>query len=301
MLTLEQFGLFAVADGVGGAQAGDVASQMAMEMVGEAFLHYGDTVDPEEILRVSIERANEAIYQMAAELPQLSSMATTLAAIQVSGEIVTIAHVGDSRVYRLDPDGQLHRETNDHSMVEEEVRAGRMTPEQALNHPGRNVISRAVGAEPTVDVEIKTIIVDPGSSFLICTDGVTRHITDEELEHLLTTGMSPEMLCQQIKDICYERGAEDNLTAILVKQHVQTAPTDVSLAMDDEMETETVATERPLSYEQTQEQVVFDTEDAYSARAAESETFETIEDTPPEENDVQTCLLYTSPSPRDRG
>ncbi len=247
MLSLEQFGLFAVADGVGGAQAGDVASQMAMEILGEAFLHYGDTVDPEEIMKVSIERANEAIHQMATELPQLASMATTLAAIQVSGDIVTIAHVGDSRVYRLDPDGKLHRETDDHSMVEEEVRAGRMSPDQAANHPGRNIISRAVGAEETVDVEIKTIMTDPGSAFLLCTDGVTRHITDEELEHLLTTGMSPEMLCQQIKDICYERGAEDNLTAIIARSTLMAGDAEApapSFRDEMDLETETVATAR---------------------------------------------------------
>ncbi|MBX3244247.1 MAG: protein phosphatase 2C domain-containing protein [Acidobacteria bacterium] len=216
-ISLDQANLYAVADGVGGAQAGDVASQMAVEILGEAFAHYGDTVDPEEIMKVAIERANEAIFQMASELPQLSSMATTIAAIHLSTNIATIAHVGDSRVYRLDPQGHLHRETDDHSMVEEEVRAGRMTPEQALTHPSRNIISRAVGAADTVEVDIKTILIDPGSVYLLCSDGITRHISDNELEHLLATGMSPEMLCEQMKDLCYERGAEDNLTAIIIK------------------------------------------------------------------------------------
>ena len=292
MLSLEQFGVFAVADGVGGAQAGDVASQMAMEIIGEAFLHYGDTVDPEEILRVSMERANEAIHQMATELPQLSSMATTVAAIQVSGDIVTIAHVGDSRVYRLDPDGRLHRETDDHSMVEEEVRAGRMTPEQALNHPGRNIISRAVGAEPTVDVEIKTIMTDPGSTFLVCTDGVTRHISDDELEHLLTTGMSPEMVCQQIKDICYERGAEDNLTAILVRAETQqTAAEEPVRAAADEMETETVATARPAFEEQARDEIVFESDDAFDASESETETFEAHDSDLAEEREIEMVEL----------
>ncbi|HMS10334.1 MAG TPA: protein phosphatase 2C domain-containing protein, partial [Pyrinomonadaceae bacterium] len=175
-IAIDASGLYAVADGVGGAQAGDVASQMAVEILGEAFTHYGDSVDPEDIMQVALERANEAIYRMSTELPQLSTMATTIAAIHISGNIVTIAHVGDSRVYRVDPEGLLHRETNDHSLVEEEVRAGRMTPEQAANHPSKNVISRALGAEATVAVELKTIMVDPGTSFLICSDGITRHI-----------------------------------------------------------------------------------------------------------------------------
>ncbi len=216
-LSLEKIGVFAVADGVGGAQAGDVASQMAMEILAEAFVHYVDSVDPEEIMKVAIERANEAIFQMASDLPQLASMATTVAAIHLSGNIATIAHVGDSRVYRVDPEGTLFRETDDHSVVEEEVRAGRMTPEQALTHPSRNVISRAVGAESTVEVDVRTIMVDPGTMFLICSDGITRHIPDDEIEHLLTTGMNLEMLCQQMKDICFERGAEDNLTAVVVR------------------------------------------------------------------------------------
>ncbi len=244
-LSLDKIGVFAVADGVGGAQAGDVASQMAMEILGEAFVHYVDSVDPEEIMKVAIERANEAIFQMASDLPQLASMATTVAAIHVSGNIATIAHVGDSRVYRVDPEGSLFRETDDHSVVEEEVRAGRMTPEQALNHPSRNVISRAVGAESTVEVDIRTIMIDPGTMFLICSDGITRHISDEEIEHLLTTGMNLEMLCQQMKDMCYERGAEDNLTAVVVRIEPEIGTRDaMDMALPIDGEDETIATSR---------------------------------------------------------
>lgn len=216
-LLLEQKGVFAVADGVGGAQAGDVASQMAVEILGEAFINFSDDIDPEQIMRTAIERANQAVFQMAGDLPQLSAMASTVAAVQISGNIATIAHVGDSRVYRVDPEGYLHRETNDHSVVEEEVRAGRMTAEQAANHPSRNVISRAVGAESTVDVDIRTIMIEPGTIFMLCSDGVTRHISDDEIGRLLTTGMQPELICEHIKELCYERGAEDNLTAIVVK------------------------------------------------------------------------------------
>ncbi len=247
-LSLDNIGVFAVADGVGGAQAGDVASEMAMEILGEAFTHYVDSVDPEEIMKVAIERGNEAIFQMASDLPQLSSMATTVAAIHISGNIATIAHVGDSRVYRLGPDGTLSRETADHSVVEEEVRAGRMTPEQALTHPSRNVISRAVGAESTVEVDVRTIMVEPGTMFLVCSDGITRHISDDEIEHLLTTGMNLEMLCQQMKDICYERGAEDNLTAVVVRIEPETGTQDavgqINSASLIDPEEETIATSR---------------------------------------------------------
>lgn len=216
-LEMPQCGIFAVADGVGGAQAGEVASQMAMELLGEAFTNLGAGNDAESALRAAIGQANSAIYQMAQELPQLSSMATTVVALHLSGEIATIGHVGDSRLYRVDPDGNLFRETDDHSMVAEEVRAGRMTEEQAENHPSRNIISRALGAEPTVLPDLKTIMIDPGTSFLLCSDGITRHVTDAEIKGVLTFGGEPADICDYLKGLCYERGAEDNLTAVVVK------------------------------------------------------------------------------------
>lgn len=216
-LEMNSNGLFAVADGVGGAQAGDVASQMAVEILGEAFAHLPANSDAEEVMKIAIERANEAIYQMASDLPQLSTMATTIVALHVSGNIATIGHVGDSRLYRLDKKGNLYRETQDHSVVEEEVRAGRMTMAQAATHPSRNVISRALGADSSVEVDMKTIMFEPPSTFLICSDGITRHLDDFELRDLLLSGETPSEIVAQMKEICYERGAEDNLTAVIAK------------------------------------------------------------------------------------
>ncbi len=222
-LEMNQSGIFAVADGVGGAQAGDVASQMAMEILGEAFINLPSGADVESVMRTAIERANTAIHQMAHELPQLSSMATTIVALHLDGPVATICHVGDSRLYRVNREGELFRETDDHSVVADEVRAGRMTEEQAENHPSRNVISRALGAEATVDVEIKTIMIEPGTSFLICSDGITRHIADAEIKGVLTFGGDPVDICEYLKGLCYERGAEDNLTAVVVKIPATTA------------------------------------------------------------------------------
>ncbi|MFM9904262.1 MAG: protein phosphatase 2C domain-containing protein [Pyrinomonadaceae bacterium] len=216
-LEMNQSGIFAVADGVGGAQAGEVASQMAIEIVGEAFANFADGADAEDVMRAAIERSNTAIYQMAHELPQLASMATTIVALHLAGNIATIGHVGDSRLYRVDREGNLFKETDDHSVVAEEVRAGRMTEEQAANHPSRNIISRALGAEPTIEAEIKTIMVEPGTSFLICSDGITRHVGDQEIKGVLTFGGDPADICEYLKSLCYERGAEDNLTAVVVK------------------------------------------------------------------------------------
>ncbi len=216
-LEMSKIGIYAVADGVGGAQAGEVASQMAMEILGEAFANRHDGDDAETVMRTAIEQANVAIHQMAHELPQLSSMATTVVALHLDENIATIGHVGDSRLYRVDRDGNLNPETDDHSMVAEEVRAGRMTAQQAENHPSRNVISRALGAETTVDVDLKTIMVDPGTAFLICSDGITRHVSDQEIKGVLTFGGAPAEICEYLKNLCYERGAEDNLTAVVVK------------------------------------------------------------------------------------
>jgi protein phosphatase len=211
-------GIFVVADGVGGADAGEVASQTAVDVLNDAFrTRISDGEDVEDLMELAIQRANSSIHQMASENPRFSMMATTVVALHLDGHRATIGHVGDSRLYRVSPDGKLHRETEDHSIVEEEVRAGRMTPEQAANHPSKNVISRALGAEPAVEADMKVIEVEDGSAFLLCTDGITRHLGDNELRELLTSGRTPNDLCEEMKARCYQRGAEDNLTAVVVQ------------------------------------------------------------------------------------
>jgi protein phosphatase len=248
---MSNLGLFAVADGVGGAQAGDVASQMAMEILGEAFTNQSPNSDAEDVMKIAIERANSAIFQMSSDLPSLSMMATTIVALHLSGNIATIGHVGDSRLYRLDGKGSLYRETQDHSVVEEEVRAGRMTAAQAANHPSRNVISRALGAESGVEVDMKTIMFEPNTAFMVCSDGITRHITDFEIRELLFSNASPADICQRMKVLCYERGAEDNLTAVIVKivgtaTEIQETPPTKQLS---EIEEVTVASARSATAE----------------------------------------------------
>lgn len=231
MLEMPQSGIFAVADGVGGAQAGEVASQMAVEILSEAFSNKRPEQDAEAVMRLAISQANSAIYQMAQELPQLSSMATTVVALHINEDVATIGHVGDSRLYRVDREGNLFTETDDHSMVADEVRAGRMTPEQAENHPSKNIINRALGAEPSVVVDLKTIMIEPGTAFLLCSDGITRHVSDAEIKGVLTFGGAPAEVCEYLKDLCYQRGAEDNLTAVVVKVASDRARTEFEGAM----------------------------------------------------------------------
>lgn len=244
-LELPAHGLYAVADGVGGAQAGDVASQMAVEILQEAFTNLRDGGDVEDLMKLAIERANESIYQMSHELPQLATMATTVVALHVDGNIATIGHVGDSRLYRLDARGNLFRETQDHSMVEEEMRAGRLTAAQAAHHPGKNVISRALGAEGTVEVDMKTIMFEPNTTFLLCSDGITRHIEDTEIRELLKSPNPAAQICEDMKHICYGRGAEDNLTAVILRTGASAAE-HTATANPADLEENTIATARPL-------------------------------------------------------
>src|SRR5712691_2109261 len=191
--------IFAVADGVGGAEAGEVASKTAVEVLDEAFRHQSNGADIEDLMELAIQRANASIHQMSQEHAKFSMMATTIVALHIEGNVATIGHVGDSRLYRLTPAGQLVRETEDHSVVQEEVRAGRMTPEQAANHPSKNVISRALGAENSVEVDMKVIEVEEGTEFLLCTDGITRHIPDHELRQLLLTHDDLATACAELK------------------------------------------------------------------------------------------------------
>jgi serine/threonine protein phosphatase PrpC len=226
-------GIFSVADGVGGAEAGEVASQTAIEVLDEAFRHKEENADVEDLMELAIQRANASIHKMAQEHAKFAMMATTIVALHIKNNIATIGHVGDSRLYRLTPDGHLMRETEDHSVVEEEVRAGRMTAEQAANHPSKNIISRALGAEDGVEVDMKVLEVEDGTQFLLCTDGITRHIPDYELRQLMILNDDLPTLCAALKERCYERGAEDNLTAVVVRVGTSISAATRSAEMDE--------------------------------------------------------------------
>jgi protein phosphatase len=245
MLSEPALGVFAVADGVGGAQAGEVASQTAVEVLREAFVNQRAGEDVEDLMEIAIQRANDSIYRMSREQPRFAMMATTIVALHLDGLRATVGHVGDSRLYRLSPEGRLSRETDDHSLVEEEMRAGRLTPEQAAHHPNRNVISRALGAEASVEVDTRTFDVEDGTVFLICSDGITRHIPDEEISAVLRNARTLDAACEEMKRRCYERGAEDNLTAVLVRVGGdgggRRAPSDA----DDADDEQTLVRERP--------------------------------------------------------
>jgi serine/threonine protein phosphatase PrpC/TolA-binding protein len=214
LLAIPDRGLFLVADGVGGRLGGAVASQMAVDIFSKVFAQRHKD-DLRIIVESTIELCNQKIYEGARSNPNLGGMATTLAMVAVEGNRAIVAHVGDSRVYRFDRKGLICL-TDDHSEVGEALRAGLITPEQAASHPRRNVISRALGAEIDVEPDFREIEIDNLTSFVLCSDGVTRHVTDEEIARLMKNGQPPQAICERLKQLCYQGGAEDNLTAIVV-------------------------------------------------------------------------------------
>jgi protein phosphatase len=214
LLAMPERGLFLVADGVGGRSGGGVASQIVVDVFSKVFAQRHQE-DLRKIVANTIEFCNQKIYEDARSNPDLEGMATTIAMLVVEGKRAIVAHVGDSRVYRFDRKGLICL-TEDHSEVSEALRAGLITAEQAAQHPRRNVISRALGAEIEVEPDFREIEIDDRTSFMLCSDGVTRHVTDQEIARLMKHEQRPETICERLKQLCYQGGAEDNLTAIVV-------------------------------------------------------------------------------------
>jgi protein phosphatase len=210
---LEREPLFAVADGMGGARAGEVASRMAVETFGETGRE-GDK--PEDLLREVATEANRRIYEMAQSDSEHAGMGTTLTAALVDGRHVAVGHVGDSRLYRF-RDGRLERLTEDHSLVEELVRQGRLTPEEAETHPQRSIITRALGPEPSVEVETFTDVGRPGDVYLICSDGLSGMVPESEMAAILRDGGPLAEAAERLVDTANANGGKDNITVILFR------------------------------------------------------------------------------------
>ncbi|MEY3284645.1 MAG: hypothetical protein RIR86_2658 [Acidobacteriota bacterium] len=215
LLVLPERGLYLVADGVGGRRGGETASRTVVDVFRRVFNQPQFIDDHRAVLLSTIDLCNQKIYEDSQSQLELEGMATTVAVVAINDQVATIAHVGDSRVYRVDQQG-LVRLTEDHSEIHEALRAGRITAELAANHPKRNVINRALGADSEVEPDLIEIELDELTTLLLCTDGVTRHIADEQLEALLQSGHHPQTVCQMIRERCYDAGAEDNLTAVIV-------------------------------------------------------------------------------------
>jgi protein phosphatase len=210
---LERDPLFAVADGMGGARAGEVASRMAVEAFDESA---GPKAKPEELLREVATEANRRIYEMARADSEHAGMGTTLTAALVDGREVAVGHVGDSRLYRL-REGTLERLTEDHSLVEELVRQGRLTPEEAETHPQRSIITRALGPEPSVEVETFTDVARAGDVYMICSDGLSGMVPEDEMGAIVRESGTLAEAAERLVTAANRHGGKDNITVILFR------------------------------------------------------------------------------------
>jgi PPM family protein phosphatase len=204
--------LFAVADGMGGAQAGEVASRLTAAAFRE--FHEADDLPPDERVQAIIQEANRRIYDRAHAESGFSGMGTTVTAALLLGGRVTIGHVGDSRAYRIRA-GAMEQLTDDHSLVGDLMRSGRLTPEEADAHPQRSVITRALGTDPQVDVDTVTVDAAPGDLFLLCSDGLTTMVGDEDILGVLAAAPTLDDAARELVRAANSGGGEDNVTVVL--------------------------------------------------------------------------------------
>ena len=202
--------VFAVADGMGGAQAGEVASRIAAGAFEPDLERDGAA---EEQLERVVQGANRRIHDLAQRDSSRAGMGTTLTAAMVEDDAVSFAHVGDSRAYVL-RDEELKRLTKDHSLVEELRRQGRLTDEQAEEHPQRSIITRALGPEQEVNVDTMTFPARSGDVFLLCSDGLTTMVSEEEIKRILTEARSLRAAVSELVDAANRAGGRDNITAV---------------------------------------------------------------------------------------
>jgi PPM family protein phosphatase len=206
--------LFAVADGMGGAQAGEVASHLAVEVLEQGLPDGAGSV--EERLRARVREANARIMESAEADDARAGMGTTLTVAYVGEDDLTVAHVGDSRLYRL-RDGTFERLTDDHSLVEELVRQGKLTPQEADEHPQRSIITRALGAEAGVEADSRTWPGRHGDVYLICSDGLTSMVPEALVAEVLTGSPSLAVAGRTLIDAANDAGGRDNITVVLFR------------------------------------------------------------------------------------
>jgi protein phosphatase len=205
--------IFAVADGMGGHRAGEVASIMALENLRRSLAKRSKEPIEKKLVE-AIKSANQEIYKQATKDLSIRGMGTTLTVAIESDRKLYVAHVGDSRLYLL-RDGKLCQLTNDHSLVAQMVASGHLKPEEAEVHPQRNVIMRAVGSEATVEVDLIVEDIFPGDRFLLCTDGLNAMLSDDEIARVLLDKDDLGTACQELVSWANDRGGNDNITVVV--------------------------------------------------------------------------------------
>lgn len=201
-----------VADGMGGHKAGEVASETAAQTIRAcAVKMHGREISIKTALKW-VRQANQIIYRMANEKPECMGMGTTMTFLYFMDKHALLAYVGDSRCYRI-RDGHIMQLTKDHSLVAELVRIGEITPEQARNHPYRNIITRALGTDDYVAVDAQDIPVEENDVYLLCSDGLSNYLEEDELLHAVQNQPS-DALCDHLVQIALDRGGRDNITVV---------------------------------------------------------------------------------------
>jgi len=221
--------LYILCDGMGGQAAGEVASKLGVDIILEhcrqaatnphlemAGAYQPEFSAPTNRLASGIRLSNQAIHEAAGQQASTSGMGSTVVAAEINENILSIAHVGDSRIYRY-AEGELRQLTQDHSLVMEQVRRGLITPEEAEQSELANVIMRALGAEETVQVDLDEHWVNEGDQILLCSDGLTRMASDAQIAQVLAEPWTPQQACERLVELANELGGEDNVTVVLVR------------------------------------------------------------------------------------
>ena len=211
--------LCVICDGMGGAKSGNVASTLASDVFTQEIRQSWRTdMDQERIdqmLERAVKLANFTVFDQAQQFEEFTGMGTTLVAALITGKQATIVNVGDSRAYCVDKDG-IRQLTTDHSLVQMMISRGELTPEQARRYPGKNLITRAIGTESQVNCDLFHKRMERGDCLLLCTDGLSNQVDEQEILFEVAHGLEKQQCCQRLLDIAKRRGAPDNVTSVMV-------------------------------------------------------------------------------------
>ena len=212
--------LCVICDGMGGAKSGNVASSLAVDVfvqeIKRTWTSSMSAAKMDQMLRGAVKLANFTVFDQAVQFEEFAGMGTTLVAALISGRDVTVVNVGDSRCYHVSQNG-IRQLTRDHSLVQMMVERGELTPELARSYPGKNFITRAIGTETVAECDLFHYKVDKGDCLLLCTDGLSNMMDDQEILFEVVHGINKQQCCQRLLTIAKNRGAPDNVTSILVQ------------------------------------------------------------------------------------
>lgn len=215
----DQLAFAIVADGMGGHQAGDVASQVAVEAFQRILQQHAEisnwTVeDAKRLMRIAIRQANEEIFRLSKHMTQYHNMGTTIVAALFIQTLVVIGHVGDSRAYRINEE-QLEQLTEDHSLVNALVQSGQLTAEEAEHHPRKNVLTRAIGTDDDVEIDVRVLEWEKKDLLLLCSDGLSNRVSEEQMHQIVASSLSLQQRADQLIEVALQAGGEDNITLVL--------------------------------------------------------------------------------------